>query len=294
MEWKPPEHPLISLVSLDTQEAPHRKSSPPVTNDCYMIVLKRVISGDMTYGRTKLDFANGAMVFFAPGQTIEWQEIEVEQKGFMINFHKDYLRGTDLMDRIKTYGYFSYDVNEALHLSPKEESMVVSLYSNIEVEYINNQDEYSKEIIIGLLDTLLKYANRFYKRQFINRTEINSDLMFKLQKTLVRYFETGIFRELGAPSIDWVANELRVSPRYLSDALKADTGKTALEHIHLFLIDEAKNLLLEPGKTVAEVAYKLGFEYPQYFSRLFKKKVGVSPKQFREDKEIRNYSPLSA
>lgn len=286
MEWQPPEHPLISLVSLDSHEAPHRKSSPPVTNDFYMIVLKRVISGDLIYGRTKLDFANGAMVFFAPGQSIEWQEVEVEQKGFMINIHKDYLQGTELMDRVKTYGYFSYDVNEALHLSPREEKMVTSLYENIQAEYNNNQDEYSKEIIIGLLDTLLKYASRFYKRQFINRSEINSDMTFRLQKALVNYFETGMIRKLGAPSIDWVANGLRVSPRYLSDALKAETGKTALEHIHLFLIDEAKNLLLEPGKTVVEVAYQLGFEYPQYFSRLFKKKVGVSPKEFREDRAI--------
>lgn len=286
MQWPATEHPLLSLVSLDSKEVPHRKSSPPITNDFYMIVLKRVIQGDMTYGRTKLDFTNGAMLFFAPGQRIEWQEVEVEQRGFMINIHKDYLNRTHLADRIKTYGYFSYAVNEALHLSPREEAIVTSFYENIEMEYRNNQDEHSKEIILGLLDTLLKYADRFYKRQFIHRKEMNSDLGFHMQKTLIQYFESGNFKQQGIPSIDWVANQLRVSPRYLSDALKAETGKTAKDHIHLFLIDEAKNLLLESGKTIAEVAYQLGFEYPQYFSRLFKNKVGMSPMQYRESHHL--------
>ena len=286
MEWPSPEHPLLSLVSLDTGEVPHRKSSPPITNDCYMIVLKQVVSGEMNYGRTKLDFSRGVMLFFAPGQSIGWQEVDVSQTGFMINIHKDYFRRYALAERIKTYGYFSYAVNEALHLSPKEEVTVTSIYKNILAEYHNNQDELSKEIIIGLLDTLLKYADRFYKRQFMNRKEINSDLGFQFQQALIRYFESGRFKESGTPNIDWVASELAVTPRYLSDALKAETGKTAMEHLHLYLIDEAKNLLLEPGKTVAEVAYQLGYEYPQYFSRLFKKKVGISPKKFQEDRAI--------
>lgn len=286
MEWPSPEHPLLSMVSLDTGEAPHRKSSPPITHNCYMIVLKQVVSGEMNYGRTKLDFSRGVMLFFAPGQSIEWQEVDVNQTGFMINIHKDYLRRYALVERIKTYGYFSYAVNEALHLSPNEEATVTSIYKNILAEYHNNQDELSKEIIIGLLDTLLKYADRFYKRQFMNRKEINSDLGFQFQQALIRYFETDRFKEFGTPNIDWVAGELAVTPRYLSDALKAETGKTAMEHIHLYLIEEAKNLLLEPGKTVAEVAYQLGYEYPQYFSRLFKQKVGISPKKFQEDQAM--------
>ena len=283
MHWSPPEHPMFSLVSFSSFGERHRESSPPITNDFYMITLKYVVSGNMTYERTRFDFSRGAMMFNAPRQVIEWDEIAIEQKGFVINCHEDFIKGYALADHIKTYGYFSYTVNEALHLSSKEESIVMSIYDNIEAEYHNNQDEFSKNIIMGFLDTLLKYADRFYKRQFIHRKEITNDLNFQFNQALINYFESGQFHNLGIPSIDWIAKRLSVSPRYLSDALRAETGKTAMEHLHLYLIDEAKNLLLEPGKTVSQVAYQLGFEYPQYFSRLFKKKVGVSPTEFRDN-----------
>ena len=283
MHWPPPHHPMFSVIPLGSSRFRHRESSPPITHDFYMITLKVVVAGTMTYGRTRFDFSRGAMLFNAPRQQIQWDDIAIEQKGFVINCHEDFIKGYGLSDRIKTYGYFSYAVNEALHLSAKEETILMSIYENIESEYYNNQDEFSKDIIIGLLDTLLKYADRFYKRQFINRKEITGDLNFQFNQALISYFESGKFTELGIPTIDWVARKLAVSSRYLSDALKSATGKTAMEHLHLYLIDEAKNMLLEPGKTVSEVAYQLGFEYPQYFSRLFKKKVGVSPTMFRDN-----------
>ena len=153
---------------------------------------------------------------------------------------------------------------------------------NIEIEYHNNQDEFSKDIIISQLSTLLKYANRFYERQFINRKELSTDLLVQFNQQLDAYFESGQLQEKGIPSIEAVADKLSVSQRYLSDTLKKETGKTTTEHLQLYLIDEAKHILLKPNKSISEVAYELGFEYPQYFSRLFKKKEGISPSEYRE------------
>lgn len=283
MKWLPPEHPMLGLVSINAAEDYHRESSAPITTDCYIISLKYVVGGTMAYGRTKIDFTRGSLLFYGPRQSLQWEDVELERKGFVINIHEEYLRGHELAEKIKNYGFFSYTVNEALHLSPKEEAIITAIYKNLELEYNANPDEHSKEIIISLLETLFKYAERFYKRQFIGRKEMQSGFSQRFKEELEKYFATGKFNELGAPHIDWVAKQLAVSPRYLSDSLKVESGKTAIEHIHLYLIDVAKNLLLEPGMNVSDVAYQLGFEYPQYFSRLFKKKVGVSPATFREN-----------
>ena len=263
-----PEHPMLSVLIAkgDGFLACPRESSPPITNDCYNISLKKIIKGDLNYGRTKYDFSNGAMVFVAPRQVIQWDSsLIVEQKGFSITFHEDFLKGTELAYQIKKYSFFSYSVNEALHLSPKEEKQVESIVENIEIEYHNNQDEFSKEIIISHLTTLLKYANRFYERQFLNRKELSNSLLEKFNFNLNQYFESGQLQAKGVPSIELLANNMSVSQRYLSDTLKKETGKTTTEHIQLFLIDEAKNILLQPNKSISEVAYELGFEYPQYF-----------------------------
>ncbi|MEO0641456.1 MAG: helix-turn-helix domain-containing protein, partial [Bacteroidota bacterium] len=192
------------------------------------------------------------------------------------------LRGTELAQRIKEYRFFSYSVNEALHLSPKEERQIESIVENIEMEYSNNQDAFSKDIIISQLGTLLKYAHRFYERQFINRKELSNDLLARFNQELESYFRSGQLQKKGIPSIEQIAEKMAVSQRYLSDTLKRETGKTTTEHLQLYLIDEAKDILLNPSKSIAEVAYELGFEYPQYFSRLFKKKEGLSPSGYRE------------
>lgn len=280
-----PEHPMISvLCSGDNSFLPcPRSSSTPISTDCYSISLKKIVKGTLNYGRTKYDFTNGTLLFMAPRQIMEWDNsIVTEQKGFSLNFHEDFLIGTELANNIKKYGFFSYSANEALHLSPKEETQIETIVKNIEAEYHNNQDKFSKDIIISQLSTLLKYANRFYERQFLNRKELSNDLLKKFNEILGNYFETGQLQEKGIPSIDQIAKKLSVSQRYLSDTLKKETGKTSTEHLQLFLIDEAKNILLNPNKSVSEVAYQLGFEYPQYFSRLFKKKEGISPSEFRE------------
>jgi AraC-like DNA-binding protein len=285
MELPPPEHPMLSVMcSTDGTFLPcPRQSSPPISNDCYNISLKKIIQGDINYGRTKYDFSNGALFFIAPRQVIQWDSnIVIEQKGFSINFHEDFLKGTELAHQIKKYGFFSYSVNEALHLSPKEEQQIEGIIRNIELEYNNNHDEFSKDIIISQLATLFKYSNRFYERQFINRKELSTDLLEQFNRELDKYFESGQLQEKGIPSIEQIANNLSVSQRYLSDTLKKETGKTTTEHLQLYLIDVAKNILLENHFSISEVAYELGFEYPQYFSRLFKKKEGISPTEYRE------------
>ncbi|HHB51599.1 MAG TPA: AraC family transcriptional regulator, partial [Saprospiraceae bacterium] len=260
-----------------------RESSPPITNNCYTISFKKYLEGDLNYGRTKYDFTNGALIFIAPRQVLQWDtRVVFERKGFSINFHEDFLKGTALVQQIKKYGFFSYSVNEALHLSPKEEKQIEAIVDNIEFEYNNNQDAFSKEIIISQLDTLLKYANRFYERQFLNRKEMSNNLLEQFNQHLTEYFESGQLQEKGIPSIEQIANKLSVSQRYLSDTLKKETGKTTTEHLQLHLIDKAKNILLQPNKSISEVAYELGFEYPPYFSRLFRKKEGISPTEYRE------------
>jgi AraC-like DNA-binding protein len=227
------------------------------------------------------------MIFVAPRQVMQWDSsLVIEQKGFSITFHEDFLKGTELAYQIKKYGFFSYTVNEALHLSPKEEKQIESIIENIEIEYHNNQDEFSKDIIIAHLSTLLKYANRFYERQFLNRKELSNNLLEQFNNSLSQYFESGQLQEKGMPSIEQLAGNLSVSQRYLSDTLKKETGKSATEHIQWFVIDQAKNILLQPNKSISEVAYELGFEYPQYFSRLFKKKEGLSPSEFRDKYEM--------
>ncbi len=285
LELPCPEHPMLSVLnSKGVAYLPcPRASSPPITNDCYTISLKKFVKGKLNYGRTKYDFTNGALIFIAPRQVLQWNNSVVfEQKGFSITFHENFLKGTELAHQIKKYGFFSYSVNEALHLSPKEEKQVEQIVEAIEVEYQNNQDLYSKEIIISQLSTLLKYAKRFYERQFINRKEKSNDLLEQFNQNLSTYFVSGQLKEKGIPNIDQIANQMAVSQRYLSDTLKKETGKTTSEHVHLYLIDEAKNILLQPNKSISEVAYELGFEYPQYFSRVFKKQEGISPTQFRK------------
>ncbi|MEM6343937.1 MAG: helix-turn-helix domain-containing protein [Bacteroidota bacterium] len=285
LELPPSEHPMLSVYSAQGEgflPCP-KASSAPITNDCYSISLKKFVKGDLSYGRTKYDFTHGALFFIAPRQVLQWTEAAVfEQKGFSINFHEDFVKGTELAKQIKKYGFFSYSVNEALHLSPKEEKQIEAIVENIELEYQNNQDAFSKDIIISQLSTLLKYADRFYERQFINRKELSNTLLEQFNLLVGNYFESGKLRESGIPSIEQLAEEMSVSQRYLSDTLKKETGKTTTEHLHLQLIDEAKNILLQPNKSIAEVAYDLGFEYPPYFSRLFKKKEGLSPTEYRE------------
>jgi AraC family transcriptional activator of pobA len=233
------------------------------------------------YGRTKYDHENGSMLFVKPRQVIQFKNLEFDEDGFLIFIHEDFLNGHFLHNEIKKYSFFDYETNEALHLSPREEEIMWDLYGKIESEYYNNQDEYSRDIMLTHIDSILKYSQRFYKRQFINRTELSGKTVSKFNNTLSVYFNSGQLQTKGLPTVNAMAAQLNLSSRYLSDMLKQETGKTAIELIHIYLVNEAKNMLKGEHQNVSEIAYTLGFENLPYFSRLFKKEVGVSPNQFK-------------
>jgi len=217
-----------------------------------------------------------------PHQVIEMKNLEFDEDGFLMFIHEDFLNGHPLHDSIKKYHYFDYEINEALHLSPSEEITIWELYHKIETEYRNNQDEYSRELILANVDTMLKYSQRFYKRQFLNRTEISGKTVTRFNEEINKYVASGLLGTKGLPSVNYMAERLNISAGYLSDILKQESGKTALEHIHIYLISEAKNRLIGEDRSVSEIAYALGFENLSYFSRLFKKEVGISPNVFKK------------
>ena len=279
--FPPPENPQISLVLCESLD-PCSITEGEFTGDFYTIGFKKMKDGVVMYGRTKYDHESGSLMFMKPRQIIEIKDVELEEKGFLIFIHEDYFNGHPLHNEIKKYGFFEYETNEALHLSPKEEEIIWELYYKIQTEYQNNQDEYSRDIILTHIDSILKYSQRFYKRQFINRNQLSGKTVSRFNEMLTDYFENGLLKDKGLPSVKAMADALNTSPRYLSDMLRQETGKTAMELIHIFLISEAKNILQSTENTVAETAYVLGFENPPYFSRLFKKEVGVTPNEYRK------------
>ncbi|MES2063840.1 MAG: AraC family transcriptional regulator [Bacteroidota bacterium] len=274
-----PEHPLFSIhrctrnCSIGDRE---------FTSDFYMIGFKKIKSGVIMYGRTKYDHDNGSMMFVKPRQVIEFKTVEYEEDAFIMFIHEDFFHGHFLHTEINKYAFFDYEANEALHLSPSEELTIWDLYHKIEAEYQNNTDEYSKDIMLTHIDSILKYSQRFYKRQFINRTQLSGKTVSKFNDALAAYFANGLLLAQGLPTVHALASQLNLSSRYLSDMLKQETGKTAMELIHIYLVNEAKNRLKSDDQRVSDIAYELGFENLPYFSRLFKKETGVSPNQFKK------------
>jgi len=277
---KPPEHPMFSILYGDKNE--HWAGDVEFTADFYIIGFKQLKSGSVLYGKTKYDHDLGKMSFIKPRQIVVFRDIRLEEACCLILIHEDFLSGTALHNEIKKYHYFEYDVNEALHLSPSEEETVWTLIGSMNKELHNNMDDFSKTIIISHLDALLKYAQRFYRRQFINRAEITGAVATRFNELLAGYFEGQRISTSGLPTVGVLAEKLNLSPRYLSDLLKQQTGKTALELIHLYLISEAKNMLKGSNLNINEISFLLGFENPNYFSRLFKRNVGITPHVFRE------------
>lgn len=275
----PPEHPMLSLLRITPGLV---LNFSEFTCDFYQIGLKNIKAGHWLYGRTQFDHEKGSMVFWKPRQVIEIHNLELEEGGYILLFHEDFLLGSALQKEIQKYSFFDYEADEALHLSPKEEKTISRLFESIDSEYGNNQDEYSKDIILVNIDSMLKYAERFYKRQFINRKELTGKTVTAFNKILDNYILEEKFMKEGLPSVAYMASALNMSPRYLSNALKIETGKTAQELIHIALITVAKNKLRESGENISEIAYSLGFENMSYFSKLFKKEVGKTPKDFKK------------
>jgi AraC family transcriptional regulator, transcriptional activator of pobA len=275
----PPEHPLFSLNLL--RDSSLLEKNLEFTCDFYIICFKKVKSGELWYGKTKYDHDTGLMFFTKPRQQLVARGLQLEENGFAIHLHEDFLMGHPLFAEIKKYSFFDYDIHEALHLSPREKEIMWSLFHKMETEYHNNPDEFSRSIILSHLDSMLKYAQRYYRRQFIDRKPLSGVTVTRLNECLNAYFEKREAGEKGLPSVNYMASKLQLSPKYLSDVLKQETGKTALELIHLYVISEAKNMLVNGDRNISEIAYQLGFENPPYFSRLFKKEVGMSPKEYK-------------
>jgi len=273
-----PEHPMLGLLRLDGDI---KINNTEYTSDFYLIGLKKVKSGYVLYGRTKFDHETGSMIFIKPRQVVEMRNLEFEEDGYILVFHEDFLTGHSLHEDIQRYAFFDYETNEALHLAPKEEKIIWNIFYTIEQEYNNSEDEFSKEIILAGINSMLKYAERFYKRQFINRKQLSGKTVTGFNKILKQYIKDGSLNDNGLPSVGDLANRLNISSRYLTDLLKIETGKTAIELIHIALIGEAKDRLRKKDKSISEIAYDLGFENMSYFSRLFKKETGMLPTSYK-------------
>ena len=276
-----PLHPLVSLVD-NTHIAIDKDQLPPsFLLNFYKISYKTGLRGKIRYGQNYYDFDEGGMVFTSPNQLMATED-DAEYKGYTLLVHPDFIRNYPLGKNIKNFGFFSYAANEALHLSDKEKSVILNIFKNIEDELQSPIDDFSQDVIIAQIELILNYSNRFYKRQFITRKSANSDLLSKFEMLLNDYFnkETALMK--GLPTVQYLADELHVSPHYLSDMLRTLTGQNAQQHIHHQLIEKAKEILSASNLSVAEIAYQLGFEHPQSFNKLFKRKTNLSPLQFRQ------------
>lgn len=279
-----PEHPLISVINMDSFTHRHNNEPEGLVLDFYSISLKRCLSSKFRYGQQQYDFDEGVMFFIAPNQVFgveAGQEQTVNPSGWILLVHPDFLWNTPLAKTIKRYEYFDYSVNEALFLSEKEEEIIIGILKNIQQEYHSNIDTFSQDIIISQIEVLLNYSDRFYHRQFITRKVTNHQVLDRLEKILTEYFDGDVL-EKGLPTVQYIADELNVSPNYLSGLLKTLTGQSTQQHIHDKLIEKAKEKLSTSDLSVSEIAYELGFEHSQSFSKLFKKKTKLSPLEFRQ------------
>ncbi len=276
-----PKHPLVGLIKLEDVTSPAYDPMTLVLN-FYTISLKRCIEGKMKYGQNYYDFDEGVLAFMGPGQIVSTADGEnVKAQGWWLVFHPDLIRNYPLGKTIKDYGFFSYAVHEALHLSEKEEAMLEAIMKNIEQEYNNSIDHYSQDVMVSHIELLLNYSNRFYNRQFITRKAASNDTLAKLEKLLDDYFSVNEIRQPGLPTVQYFAEKLNVSPNYLSDMLRALSGQSTQQHIHNKIIEKAKERLTTTNLSVSEIAYQLGFEHPQSFSKLFKSKTKISPLEYR-------------
>lgn len=278
-----PEHPLVSLVDYGLVEYQTDENEISWVQQFYTIGLKRNIQGKFRYGQQQYDFDEGLLSFVAPQQIVHLstKKPEVKPSGYLLLIHPDFIWNTSLGKNIKDYEFFGYTVNEALFMSEKEEAIIEDIFRNIQREYHSNIDKFSQRIIIAQIELLLNYCERFYQRQFITREKSSHEIIVRLENVLNNWFNDETLGEKGLPTANQIANELNVSANYLGTLLKTLTGLSTQQHIHEKLIDKAKERLSTTNLSVSEIAYELGFEHSQSFSKLFKSKTNVSPLEFR-------------
>ncbi|KYG75777.1 AraC family transcriptional regulator [Roseivirga spongicola] len=280
-----PEHPLVSLVDYSQVNYQTENDEISMVSPYYSIAMKHGVQGKMKYGHQPYDFDEGLMSFVSPGQVISVKanyENGSKPSGWLLFIHPDFLWNTALAKKIKQYEFFGYKVNEALFLSNKEEQSMIGILKSIEEEYHSNIDRFSQNIIISHIEVLLNYADRFYQRQFITRQISNHAVLTKVEDWLNDYFQQKNIQNEGLPSVHQLAEAINMSPNYLSSLLKAQTGQNTQQHIQTKLIEAAKERLSTSQLSISEIAYELGFEHSQSFSRFFKKKVNLSPSDFRQ------------
>lgn len=283
----PPEHPLISLLDYSKLKHPSASSEMRWVQEFYSISLKRNVVGKYLYGQQSYDFDEGLMTFFSPEQVIhvqalkEKEDVTIKPSGWILAIHPDFLFGTSLAKEIKKHAFFNYSVHEALFLSEKEEKIITGIFQNIRTEYEANLDQFSQQIIISQIESLLNYSERFYKRQFLTRKVSNHQILNRLEELIEDYFNNEDVADKGLPSVHDIADDLNLTPDYLSSMLKSLTGQTTQQHIHNKLIEKAKEKLSTTNLSVSEIAYELGFEHPQSFNKLFKSKTWQTPLEFR-------------
>ena len=283
LELPKPKHPLVSVINFDEIKCFDDESLRSVSYNFFCIAIKKHFAGKMKYGQNYYDFDEGIMTFFSPMQVVTTEIVDgLKLSGYWLVVHPDFIRNYPLGKAIREYGYFSYAMNEALHLSEDEENVVMAIMQNIAREYCSALDNFSQDVIVSHIELLLNYCNRFYNRQFITRKTASSDLLIKLEDILSNYFDSEQLQELGLPTVQYISGELNVSADYLSDMLRNLTGQSTQQHIHNYLIEKAKEILTTTSLSVSEIAYELGFEHPQSFSKLFRTKTNLSPLKFRQ------------
>lgn len=278
-----PKHPLITVINYANIRPNPAHYNVKIVSDFYAISMKSPAPTSIQYGRQYYDFAEGTMIYMGPGQVFSVQEFndQIQYEGWGLYFHPDLIVNTSLGKKIKDYTFFAYAIHEALHVSEDEKNTLSTLVDNIQKEYSGNIDRYTQDLIINAIELLLNYSQRFYSRQFITRKKPNADLITQFEHLLNDYFQSTLLAEKGLPSVEYLASQLNLSPSYLSDLLKKETGKTTKEYVQAEVIEQAKYQLLNSNHTVSEIAFSLGFEYPQYFNRLFKSKTGMTPLEYR-------------
>ncbi len=279
--FEKPKHPLVTVIDYSKVDLNKGPESGSFICSFYSVNFKKHC--DFIYGRQAFDHQEGTLLCTAPEQIITFNRKKESGRteGWGLYFHPELIRKSPLGKRIYEYSFFSYAENEALHLSEHEEQILLSLLKQMENEYNTNIDHYSHDLIISNIELLLNYCRRFYGRQFITRTNLNKDVIIRFEELIIDYFNSDKLKDKGIPTVKYCAEAMNLSPNYFSDLLKSETGKNTQEHIHYHLLEKAKNILISSNKSINEVAYELGFEYPQSFYKFFRKKVGVSPTVFR-------------